>query len=305
MKIRRINYLIGYILILLMVEFSVKMGNHHLILPEFAVLCVGVLALQESHWIVNPFKIVLMPSITAILGFSINLLKIDYLFKIYLVILIMLVVLKIANSKLAPSFATGLLPIVTNTSHWYFILVVVGMTSILMLGVLLSGSYKNIQNPIKSLERDAMRQYLEILLLWIILVHLLGVDMMIAIPPVLVLLLEVIKKEHYPVNVFLKQVIIVTGIAYLSMGVHQLISNDVIYISMMMPLILIILKMFRIQLPAVYAFPLLILVIPTPMTQQLGLYTMFASGFSLGCVYILKKYSLKERIIQIVKMVIN
>lgn len=288
MKNIRINYLIGYILILLMVILSAEMDNNHLILPEFAVLCVGVLALKETHWIINPFKIVLMPSVTALMGFGVNLFKIDYLFKIYFIVLLMLIVLKLANSKLAPSFATGLLPIVTNTQHWYFILVVVGMTSVLMIVVYITGSYKSIKKPVKSLERAVVRQYLEILLIWIMLVHILGVDMMAAIPPVLVLLLEMIQKEHYPVLILWKQVVILTIIAYVSVWLHLLISNDIYYIAIMMPLILIILNIFRIQIPAVYAFPPLILVLPIPMIQQLGWYTLLASIFSLGCVYLLK-----------------
>lgn len=288
MKNIRINYLIGYILILLMVILSAEMDNNHLILPEFAVLCVGVLALKETHWIINPFKIVLMPSVTALMGFGVNLFKIDYLFNIYFIVLLMLIVLKLANSKLAPSFATGLLPIVTNTQHWYFILVVVGMTSVLMIVVYITGSYKSIKKPVKSLERAVVRQYLEILLIWIMLVHILGVDMMVAIPPVLVLLLEMIQKEHYPVLILWKQVVILTIIAYVSVWLHLLISNDIYYIAIMMPLILIILNIFRIQIPAVYAFPPLILVLPIPMIQQLGWYTLFASIFSLGCVYLLK-----------------
>lgn len=288
MKNIRINYLIGYILILLMVILSAEMDNNHLILPEFAVLCVGVLALKETHWIINPFKIVLMPSVTALMGFGVNLFKIDYLFKIYFIVLLMLIVLKLANSKLAPSFATGLLPIVTNTQHWYFILVVVGMTSVLMIVVYITGSYKSIKKTVKSLERVVVRQYLEILLVWIMIVHILGVDMMVAIPPVLVLLLEMIQKEHYPVLILWKQVVILTIIAYISVWLHLLIANDIYYIAIMMPLILIILNIFRIQIPAVYAFPPLILVLPIPMIQQLGWYTLLASIFSLGCVYLLK-----------------
>lgn len=288
MKNIRIDYLIGYILILLMVILSAEMDNNHLILPEFAVLCVGVLALKETHWIINPFKIVLMPSVTALMGFGVNLFKIDYLFKIYFIVLLMLIVLKLANSKLAPSFATGLLPIVTNTQHWYFILVVVGMTSVLMIVVYITGSYKSIKKPVKSLERVVVRQYLEILLVWIMIVHILGVDMMVAIPPVLVLLLEMIQKEHYPVLILWKQVVILTIIAYISVWLHLLIANDIYYIAIMMPLILIILNIFRIQIPAVYAFPPLILVLPIPMIQQLGWYTLLASSFSLGCVYLLK-----------------
>lgn len=283
------NYLIGYIFVVMMVLLSSKTKDIHLVLPEFAVLCVGVLGIKESHWIVSPYKIVIIPSITALMGYCVNLINMGYMLKINLIVMLMLLVLKIAKSRLAPAFATGLLPIITNTNHWYFIIMVISLTGLLMLGVLISGSHKNIEDKIKPIKHNEIRQYLVILLLWSFLVHSIGIDIMIAIPPVLVLLLEVIQKDVYTKGNFIKQVMILTTIAYMSVVSHIMITDNVVYILWMLPLIYIILKIFKITLPAVYAFPPLMLVIPESMDHYIGMYTLLSSVFTLGCVYLIKR----------------
>lgn len=88
--------------------------DNEIVLPEIAAMAIAMWVYREAGWIRQPSKIFLVPSITAIIGFAINQLPIDYLSKVILTLVLIMIFLRIIQSSLAPAIATGLLPLVMN-----------------------------------------------------------------------------------------------------------------------------------------------------------------------------------------------
>ena len=289
-KIQIRDYLFGYIAIIVMVAVSAHFRTERIILPEFAVMSAGMLALREMNWIKQPHKIVATPVMTALVGYLVNLLPLAYIFKIGLVLFLMLVLLKLTRSRLAPAFATGLLPIITDAHHWTFILIIILLTGILLVGVLIHGSHKRISFELKPISSVAVWQYIWITAIWMLLVHGLGQDIMVGIPPVSVLLLEAVQQVKYPSYMWGKHVLALTLAATLGVLGVTLTNNWALDMAITLPAIFGLLQIMKLELPAVYAFPPLVLILPKAMLPNLVLYTALASGVMLGCVFIIKQY---------------
>ncbi|WP_446661177.1 HPP family protein, partial [Bacillus luti] len=132
-----ISYSIAFIFILAMVIVGVLLNDPEVILPEIAAMAVALWAYREPGWLRQPDKIFIAPSITAVIGFMVNQMDIAYLGKVSLTLVLMMLFLRIIQSNLAPSIATGLLPLVTNATEWSFVIAVFALTFILMIGVLI------------------------------------------------------------------------------------------------------------------------------------------------------------------------
>lgn len=111
------DYLIGFALVLLMVAGAMFLHDQEIILPEIAALTAGMWIYHNPRWLHQPYKIFLAPSGTAVIGFLINQLPVNYPIKISLTLVGILVLLRELRSPLAPAFATGLLPIIVNATH--------------------------------------------------------------------------------------------------------------------------------------------------------------------------------------------
>ncbi|MEB2494995.1 hypothetical protein SOP93_28405, partial [Peribacillus frigoritolerans] len=123
--------------ILAMVIAGVLLNDPEVILPEIAAMAIALWAYREPGWLRQPEKIFIAPSITAVIGFMVNQMDIAYLGKVSLTLVFMMLFLRVIQSNLAPSIATGLLPLVTNATEWSFVIAVCALTFILMVGVLI------------------------------------------------------------------------------------------------------------------------------------------------------------------------
>ena len=132
-----ISYIISFAFIIAMITASVILKDHEIILPEVAAMAIAMWVWRDEGWIRQPFKIFLVPSITALIGFVVNQLPISYLGKVIFTLILMMIFLWTIQSNLAPSIATGLLPVVTNATEWSFVISVFILTFLLMIGVLL------------------------------------------------------------------------------------------------------------------------------------------------------------------------
>ncbi|MEJ5103980.1 hypothetical protein [Chryseobacterium sp. MYb328] len=109
-KEQLVKYIKALSLIFLMLGSSFFLKNKEIILPEMAALSIGSFIYLKDDWRRKPWHLFYLPSITAIIGFGINVLDISMLMKLIISLLLVLTVLKIANNFLAPALATGLLP---------------------------------------------------------------------------------------------------------------------------------------------------------------------------------------------------
>ncbi|CAJ1196004.1 hypothetical protein CPEBRM1_ABPJDJAI_01724 [Companilactobacillus paralimentarius] len=287
--IEKRNYLIGFSFIIIMVASATLLNDMEIILPEIGALTAGTWIYQNDGWINQPLKIFLAPSGTAIIGFLINQLTIGYAQKVILGLLLMLVLLRVLHSNLAPSFATGLLPIIINATHWSFIVAILLFTLALTVGVFIQGSYKETTSS-SIIKKHHMLIFAIMALIWVGAVWFFGFSQMAAIPPVMVVFFEVLQKPQYSWKMAVKHFIALVGAASIGVLVHTFISSWLISAVIALPLVFVLLQLLKIKLPAAFAFPLLALVLPTSMFHMLPLTAVLATTFFLGSIVILKKY---------------
>lgn len=283
-----IKYLLGFLFVLLMIAIATIFNDKETILPEIAALTTGLWIYQEANWLQKPVKIFFIPSITAIVGFAINKSPLTYSQKVLLLLLLMILLLRTAKSVLAPSFATGLLPIIVNATHYSFIIAILAFTFILMAIVMLRKlDQKNPTNL--DINYPVMLIFLIFSFIWVIAVSLLGHPQMAAIPPVLVVFFEVLQKPNYSGKMAFKHIVSLSGAASIGVITHLLISSWMLTTIISLPLVFILLTIIKVKVPAAYAFPLLALVLPTPMFHMLPLSSLISTVFFFGGAYAYNK----------------
>ena len=134
-------------------------------------------------------KIFIAPSITAVIGFAVNQMDISYIGKVSLTLILMMLFLCVIQSNLAPSIATGLLPLVTNATEWSFVIAVFALTFILMIGVLIFKLNNGIERKVQ-IQYKYMTVFLILNFVWIGLCWITGYEQLAVIPPILVVVYE-------------------------------------------------------------------------------------------------------------------
>lgn len=282
------HYLIGFGYVLLMVAIATYLNNSEVILPEVGALTAGTWIYQNPDWIHQPFKVFWAPSGTALIGFLANQLAWPYAAKVLLGLLGMLIWLRLVHSTLAPSFATGLLPLIVNATHWSFMVAICLLTGGLMLGTYLQRQYPHTQ-PVRATTTGQMGLFALLVAIWIGGVWVAGVPQMAAVPPVLVVFYETLQKPTYDFHLAIRQFIALVGAASLGVGIHLVVASWFLTTLIAQPLVFILLGLLRLKLPAAYAFPLLALVLPASMFHLLPLTAFLAAAFFLGAVFLLKR----------------
>ncbi|MFB9768783.1 hypothetical protein [Lactiplantibacillus modestisalitolerans] len=286
------RYLIGWALVLTMVASATWLGDVEVILPEIGALTAGTWVYRKADWIAQPAKLFWAPSGTAVIGFLINRLPINYPLKVILGLLLMLVLLKQLRSNLAPSFATGLLPIIINATHWSFIIAIFFWTLTLMVGV--RWQKARVTAPVQTVEPAAihgwqMLGFTVLALGWVGAVWLAGQPQMAGIPPVIVVFFEALQNPNYNHRVAWRQWVALVGAASIGVVSYLLLGAWLPAAVVSLPLVYGLLRGLKLQLPAAFAFPLLALVLPQRMFTTLPLAAALAAGFFLGSLVLYRE----------------
>ncbi|NCT39922.1 hypothetical protein GTW56_29790 [Bacillus sp. EB93] len=289
-----ISYVIAFALILLMVTAAVLLDDREVILPEIAAMAIAMWVYREAGLIRQPSKIFLAPSITAAIGFAVNQLPVAYVGKVILTLVLLMLFLRIIQSNLAPSIATGLLPLVMNANEWTFILSVIVFTLILMLGVLVFGLNKGLEKKV-NIQYKYMLVFLVLNFVWIGLCWIAGYPKLAVIPPILVVVYEVLQKPMYNGKMAFKQGLVLTLSATVGSLLYFAIDSWILVILLAMLLMLVLLRIVGIRMPPVYAFPLLLFVFPEEIIVKLPIGALGASVFFFGLVLAFKKHETKQR----------
>ncbi|GED34785.1 hypothetical protein P9G84_30880 [Brevibacillus centrosporus] len=288
-----ISYIAAISFILVMVTASVMMNDHEIILPEIAAMAIAMWVYREAGWIRQPSKIFIAPSVTAAIGFAVNQLSISYVGKVILTLVLIMLFLRLAQSNLAPSVATGLLPLVMNASEWSFILSVFIFTLILMLGVIVFGFNKGLEKKVK-IQYKYMLVFLVLNFIWIGLCWMFDYTQLAVIPPILVVVYETLQKPMYNGKMAFKQGLVLTISATVGTLLYFAIDSWILVTLLDMILMLILLRIVDIRIPAVYAFPLLPFVFPDDIVAMLPLGSLIASVFLFASVLAYKKFEMKR-----------
>lgn len=200
--------------------------------------------------------------------------------------------LRIIQSNLGPSIATGLLPVVTNANEWSFIISVFIFTFILMLGVLKFGLNKGLEKKVK-IQYKYMLVFLVLIFVWMGLCWLAGYPLAV-IPPILVVVYESLQKPMYNGKMAFKQGLVLTISATVGTLLYFAIDSWILVTLLDMILMLILLRIVGIHVPAVYAFPLLPFVFPDHIVAMLSLGSLITCVFLFTSVLAYKKMEMKR-----------
>ncbi|SMF90307.1 hypothetical protein SAMN05661091_4971 [Paenibacillus uliginis N3/975] len=288
-----ISYTIALAFILTMVAAAVLFKDREIILPEIAAMAIALWAYREAGWIRQPSKIFVAPSFTAVIGFAVNQLDIAYVGKVILTLCLMMLFLRVIQSNLAASLATGLLPLVTNAQEWSFIVSVFAFTFILMLGVLTFRLNKGLEKKVK-IHYKYMVVYLGLSFIWIGLTWIAGYPQFAVIPSIAVVVYEVLQKPMYNGKMVLKQVMALTLSATVGTVMYFVIDSWILATLIDMILMFVLLRIVGIRLPAVFAFPLLPFVFPEHVVPMIPLGAFIASVFLFGGVLAYKKWERQQ-----------
>jgi predicted outer membrane lipoprotein len=293
-KVTIISYVIAFTFIIAMVTASVILKNHLIILPELAAMAIAMWVYREAGWIRQPSKILIAPFFTAVIGFLVNQLDIAYVLKIGFTLVLLMLFLRLIQSNLAPSIATGLLPVVINATDWIFIISTFILTFILMLGVLTFRLNEGLEKKVK-IQYKYMLVFLALNFVWAGLSWIVGYPQLAAIPPILVVVYESLQKPMYNGKVAFKQGLVLTISATLGTLLYFAIDSWILVTLVNMIVMYILLRITGIRIPAVYAFPLLPFVFPDEFVVMLPLGSLIACVFLFGSVLAYKKVEMKRR----------
>ena len=179
------SYVAAFLFILLMVAAAYGLHDREIILPEIVAMAVGLWVYRDKQWLNQPDKIFILPSLTAVIGFCINLMPVSYLFKLVLVLCAMLLVMWTFNYILPPALATGFLPIVTQADELSFLISILVTSFILMLGVVLFKLNQGLERK-GNFDRRKIGVYASITLMGFALAAIFKVEAMALIPPITV-----------------------------------------------------------------------------------------------------------------------
>jgi len=278
-----LSYSAALAFIVAMVAVAAGLQDREIVLPEMAAMAVALCAYRDQQWMRQPEKIFLWPSLTALMGFGINMLPLPFVAKLVVVLGAMLALFVIAKYSLAPALATGFLPIVTNATHWSFMAAIVVTSLVLMAGVMLFRLRGD--GPREApLQTQAMGAYALIMLAWLTLISLAGYSHWAVIPPIAVVIYESLHMKMYSRLMWGKQVLVLTLTAALGVVLSQTLGSWVLAVAVAMVLVYGLLRVMNMRMPAAYAFPLLAYVFPPEGVLLLPVATLGNAAFALGLV---------------------
>lgn len=291
-KNRALNYVCALIFILAMVFCAAYFKDREIILPEITAMAVALWVYKSPSWLSQPDKIFTIPTVTALLGFAVNMLNIPYLAKISLVLMAIIAVMHAFRFIFPPALATGFLPIVTNAHEWSFMISIVVTTLVLMIGVLVFHLNQGISREVV-FNHKKLWTYTFITAIWIVITSIFGIESFAVIPPITVVLYESLAMKMYPVKMAVKQTIVLTVSITLAVLLQFVIKDWLILSAILMVMIYILLSLFKMKIPAAYAFPFLIFVFPENVVPYLPLASILVGAFSFSMVLVVNKFSTK------------
>lgn len=203
------SYFFAFVFIVMMVTAASFWDDREIVLPEIAAMAVALFAYREQSWMRHPEKIFLWPTVTALLGFGINLLAIPFALKLVLVLVGMLLFFALFRYSLAPALATGFLPVVTNATEPSFVIAIVLSTFLLMVAVVVGRLRKTADRSVL-IRPQTLLMYGAIVSVSIGIAAAIGHLHLAVLPPVAVVVYESLHMKMYSWRMLFKQTVVLT-----------------------------------------------------------------------------------------------
>lgn len=291
------DYFLAAAILLLMGAFSIVTEDVEIILPELGALCAGCLIYKKSSWISNPKVLFVFPSLTAFLGFGINKIPISLEFKIALVLSLIFLLFYLSKNVLAPAIATGLLPIITNCHSVYFLISTVVFT--LLLFFIVQIKYKTVDKmPKEIVSFRTFFAYFSIIVIWLSFCYYNNYTFMLAIPPVIVVGLEMISQAEVKTKPILIKTFLLVFAALIGGFLTLYITNLIILLLVDFIVISLFLMVFKQKMAPAYAIAMLPILLKNDNPLSFSLYVLIICcaifGGAFLSKYVFNKYIVKH-----------
>lgn len=291
------EYFLASAMLLLMGIFSIVTQDIEIILPELGALCVGCFIYKKSSWISNSRALFILPSITAFLGFGINMLSIKLEFKIALVLLLIFLLFYFSKNVLAPAIATGLLPIITNCHSIYFLISTVVFT--LLLSFIVQIKYKTDDKmPKEIVSFRTFFAYFSIIIIWLSFCYYNNYTFMLAIPPVIVVGLEMISLAEIKLKPILIKAFLLVASAIIGGFLTLYLTNLLLLLLVDFVAISLFLAIFKQKMAPAYAIAMLPILLENKSPFVFGIYVLIICSAIFGGAflskYVFNKYIAKR-----------
>jgi hypothetical protein len=280
----------GFVLVIAMIICAAFFNDKEIILPELAALSIGSLVYKDPEWVRHPFYLFLIPSITALLGYGINVLPVSIVLKLTFVLISVFMVMLSFGKFLAPALATGLLPVITNSTSWLFIASILVFMFALALFIRLTVKPGEVNLSHEGHIRLNFWAYLFFLICWLVICNAIGHVEIAAIPPVIVVGFEMMHKKTYSADVLIKQVLILTLAAFVGAYSLYFLHNLLWTVLVDMMIVFSILHILKAKMPPAYAISLLPMVLHMKGPGVFVVCVFVMASFMFTFVYFWKKH---------------
>jgi CBS-domain-containing membrane protein len=256
-------------------------GIYLLLFPELAALSHDVFTRPQGKWASQPWRIVLTPTLTAIMGLFVTRHLSYGAIPIALVVTVSLLIIKLLKSAIGPAISAGALPMVLNEKSWMYPAAIfvglLGLISILWIWRRygpspdpVSHESTNDSRVIDALETYPHDRFWAINLLTFVL--LLGVPAQISglrfilFPPLIVMAYELFGHPEIPGWMERPALFPLASVITASIGVAacHLFRSEVVGVTITVLCSIAILRAFRMHMPPALAVSLLPFVMAAP-----------------------------------------
>jgi hypothetical protein len=105
-----------------------------LLFPELAALSYDVLTRPQGKWASQPLRLILTPTLTAVVGLLVTRHAHYGAIHVLLIVLAGLAIIRLLRSSIGPALSAGVLPMVLDERHWmYPVAICIGLTGLVLL----------------------------------------------------------------------------------------------------------------------------------------------------------------------------
>jgi hypothetical protein len=290
------GFMVVILLTFVMLFVSKSTNDPTVIFPEIAGVAVGITVFRHEGWLTKPIHVWLATSLGALFGTGLNYFSLPLVYKLWVGIIVVVVLLHIFRSTFTPTISAALLPMFLNIKNFSFVISVLIMTFIVMVIVF---KIKKTQTP--KVDNSKFRNprdtlfFTILICIWIGLAFYTGLKVAI-IPPLFVLLFEVLHLGKFELRAIPSRVLLLTLTSLASVLTYHLLPYFIVLVGIMnIILTLILSRVLKVQMPVAFGVSLMPFVFNDWASWAFPLSVFVASSVLLSCAAAYKQLNQKVK----------
>jgi hypothetical protein len=249
-----------------------------ILFPELAALSYDMLRRPNGKWAVQPFRLVITPTLTAVVGLFVSRHAHYGVVPVLAITLASLAIIRLLKSSIGPAISAGLLPLVLGERHWlYPIAIFIDLLCLALLLWLWKSFGPDVSNqPLSSRGVADKLHSASTDRLWvthlIVLVTILAITSqytglrMVLFPPIVVMAYEIFGHPELPRWAERSLLFPIACVLSAGMGIFTLrvIGEHAWSVIAVLAVSIVLLRLFRIHMPPALAVGLIPFIMPSP-----------------------------------------